>query len=139
MPSEKRDVIERIFLERLASAKLSDTEQNERFFLLDRHINVSINNMKMSNVRDFGRCRYFVFNMRVQLHWNISISFQSGKKKQNKQPCKPTVENATTNAVISTAPDSKNAIVNNPVGRYLSTEPPPLLPIDYGIAINNVV
>lgn len=68
MPSEKRDVIERIFLERLASAKLSDTEQNERFFLLDRHINVSINNMKMSNVRDFGRCRYFVFNMRVQLH-----------------------------------------------------------------------
>lgn len=50
LPTEKREILESIFLERLASAKLNDSEQNVRYLLLNRHINVALFNIKHSIV-----------------------------------------------------------------------------------------
>lgn len=50
IPSDKREILERIFLERLASDKLNDSEQTERYMRLNRHINVAISNMLKTNV-----------------------------------------------------------------------------------------
>lgn len=50
LPSEKREIIERIFSERLASIKLTDGEQIERYMALNRHINVAIANINRANV-----------------------------------------------------------------------------------------
>lgn len=49
-PLQKREILESIFLERLASIKLTDKEQNERYILLNRHINVAIFNIKNATV-----------------------------------------------------------------------------------------
>lgn len=52
LPTEKREILESIFLERLASAKLTDSEQNVRYLQLNRHINVALSNIKRSIVSD---------------------------------------------------------------------------------------
>lgn len=66
LPMEKREIIDNIFLERLASEKLNDGELSERYVLLNRHINVAITNIKKTNVSFFGL--HFVFNVLVALH-----------------------------------------------------------------------
>lgn len=43
---EKRDILDRIFLERLSSDKLTEVELTERYIRLNRHINVAIGNMR---------------------------------------------------------------------------------------------
>lgn len=66
LPMEKREILDGIFLERLASAKLNDSELNERYVLLNRHINVAITNIKKANVSFSGL--HSVFNALVALH-----------------------------------------------------------------------
>lgn len=46
MAKAKRDIIERIFLERLSSENLSDIDTSQRFIRLNRHINVAIANLR---------------------------------------------------------------------------------------------
>lgn len=46
IPSEKREILEQIFVERLSSENLTDVETSERFLRLNRHINVAISNMR---------------------------------------------------------------------------------------------
>lgn len=53
LPMEKREILDSMFLERLASAKLNDSELNERYVLLNRHVNVAISNIKKTNVSFF--------------------------------------------------------------------------------------
>lgn len=50
IPKNKRDVLDRIFLERLSSEKLDDVEMNERYLCMNRLINVAIGNILRKKV-----------------------------------------------------------------------------------------
>lgn len=57
MPKQKREILESIFLERLKSENLSDSDVNVRYLRLTRLINVAICNIKKKKVSQFVHYR----------------------------------------------------------------------------------